>query len=152
MNIVPGDLDDERVIALLDEHLQGMADHSPPESIHALNLDGLKAGNVTFWTVWEGDEIYGCGALQELDGEHGEIKSMRTAAAHLRKGVAATMLEYILEEAKRRGYKRLSLETGSGPGFDAAHALYEKYGFSYCGPFANYTNDPFSRFMTMEIA
>jgi putative acetyltransferase len=151
VNIVAGDLDDERVIALLDEHLQGMADHSPPESIHALNLDGLKAANVTFWTLWEGDEIYGCGALQELDNEHGEIKSMRTAEAHLRRGVAATMLEHIIEEAKRRGYRRLSLETGSGPGFDAAHALYEKYGFSYCGPFANYTDDPFSRFMTIQL-
>jgi putative acetyltransferase len=77
---------------------------------------------------------------------------MRTAAAHLRKGVAATMLEHIIEEARRRGYERLSLETGSGPGFDAAHSLYEKYGFSYCGPFANYTDDPFSRFMTIELA
>ena len=152
MKIVPGDLDDARVIALLDEHLQGMADHSPPESIHALNLGGLKAPEVTFWTLWEDDELYGCGALQELDRDHGEIKSMRTAAAHLRKGVAATMLEHILEEAQRRDYKRLSLETGSGPGFDAAHALYEKYGFNYCGPFANYTEDPFSRFMTMELA
>ena len=151
MKIVPGDLGDERVIALLDEHLQGMADHSPPESIHALNLDGLKAPEVTFWTLWEGDELYGCGALQELDRDHGEIKSMRTAAEHLRKGVAAAMLEHILEEAHRRGYTRLSLETGSGPGFDAAHALYEKYGFSYCGPFANYTQDPFSRFMTIEL-
>ena len=151
MNIRPGNLDDERVIALLDEHLQGMADHSPPESIHALSLDGLRAPNVTFWTVWDGDEIYGCGALQELDREHGEIKSMRTAARHLRKGVAATMLEFILEEARRRGYERLSLETGSGPGFDAAHALYEKYGFTYCGPFSNYTEDPFSRFMTMRL-
>lgn len=152
MKIVPGDLGDERVIALLDEHLQGMADHSPPESIHALDLDGLRAPGVTFWTLWEGDELYGCGALQELDSEHGEIKSMRTATARLRKGVAATMLEHILAEAQHRGYRRLSLETGSGPGFDAAHALYEKYGFSYCGPFANYTNDPFSRFMTIELA
>jgi putative acetyltransferase len=151
VKIVAGDLDDERVIALLDEHLQGMADHSPPESIHALNLDGLKAANVTFWTLWEGDELYGCAALQELDNEHGEIKSMRTAEAHLRKGVAATMLEHIIEEARRRGYRRLSLETGSGPGFDAAHALYEKYGFIYCGPFADYTDDPFSRFMTIEF-
>ena len=152
MKIVAGDLDDERVIALLDEHLQGMADHSPPESIHALSLDGLKAPNVTFWTLWEGDELYGCAALQEIDSAHGEIKSMRTAAVHLRKGVAATMLEHIIEEARRRGYERLSLETGSGPGFDAAHSLYEKYGFSYCGPFANYTDDPFSRFMTIELA
>lgn len=151
MKIRPGDLDDERVLALLDEHLQGMADHSPPDSIHALNLDGLKAANVTFWTLWEGGELYGCGALQEIDKKHGEIKSMRTAADHLRKGVAAAMLEHIIEEADRRGYRRLSLETGSGPGFDAALALYEKYGFSYCDPFANYTDNPFSRFMTMEL-
>ena len=152
MKILPGDLDDQRVIALLVEHLQGMADHSPPESIHALNVDGLKSPDVTFWTIWEGDELCGCGALLELDANHGEIKSMRTAARHLRKGVAARMLEFILEEAQRRGYSRLSLETGSGPGFDAAHALYEKYGFTYCGPFANYTDDSFSRFMTIRLS
>ena len=151
MKIMPGNLDDKRVVALLDEHLQGMADHSPPESIHALNLDGLRAPNITFWTIWDGEELCGCGALQELDGGHGEIKSMRTAARHLRKGVAARMLEHILDEARRRGYSRLSLETGSGPGFDAAHALYEKYGFSYCGPFSDYKDDPFSRFMTIEL-
>lgn len=152
MKIVRGGLDDERVVVLLDEHLRGMADHSPPESIHALDHDGLRAAGVTFWTVWEGDALYGCGALQELDHEHGEIKSMRTAATQLRRGVATAMLEHIIGEAKRRGYKRLSLETGSGPGFDAAHALFAKYGFSYCGPFARYTNDPFSRFMTMELS
>ena len=151
MRITAGDLDDNRVIALLDEHLQGMADHSPPESIHALDLEGLKAPNVTFWTIWDGDELCGCGALQELDSSHGEIKSMRTGAGHLRKGVAAVMLEHIIHEAKTRRYARLSLETGSGPGFDAAHALYEKYGFVYCGPFANYKEDPFSRFMTLEL-
>lgn len=151
MKILEGDLDDGRVIALLDEHLQGMADHSPPESIHALDIDGLKDPNVTFWTIWRDDELYGCGALQELDPKHGEIKSMRTAAAHLRKGVAAAMLEHIVNEARRRGYERLSLETGSGPGFDAALAFYEKHGFVYCEPFANYTDDPFSRFMTLEL-
>ena len=152
MNIVAGDLDDERVVALLNEHLQGMADHSPPESIHALSRDGLKAPEVTFWTIWQGDELCGCGALQELDGTHGEIKSMRTAARHLRKGVAAKLLEHIIGEASQRGYIRLSLETGSGPGFEPAHALYEKYGFSFCGPFAGYTDDPFSRFMTIELS
>ena len=151
MRVLPGNLDDERVIALLDEHLKGMADHSPPESIHALNLDGLRAPNITFWTIWDREDLCGCGALQELDAGHGEIKSMRTAARHLRKGVAAIMLEHILDEARRRGYSRISLETGSGPGFDAAHALYEKYGFSYCGPFSDYREDPFSRFMTIEL-
>ena len=151
MRIVAGNLDDERVIALLEEHLQGMADHSPPESIHALDIDGLKAPNITFWTAWSGGELCGCGALQELDRSHGEIKSMRTARVHLRRGAAAAMLEHIIDESRRRGYTRLSLETGSGPGFDAAHALYEGYGFSYCGPFADYVDDPFSRFMTLDL-
>ena len=151
MKIVTGDLDDERVIALLDEHLQGMADHSPPESIHALDIEGLKGSAVSFWTIWDGDELAGCGALQELDPMHGEIKSMRTAAAHLRKGVAAAMLEHLINESRRRGYRRLSLETGSGEGFDAALAFYERHGFAYCGPFADYTDDPFSRFMTLEL-
>ena len=151
MRIAAADLDDKRVIALLDEHLKGMADHSPPESIHALDHEGLRSPNVTFWTIWDDDELAGCGALHELDAAHGEIKSMRTAQAHLRRGVAAAMLEHIMGEARRRGYVRLSLETGSGPGFDAAHALYAKYGFRYCGPFAQYTDDPFSRFMTIEL-
>ena len=151
MRIVEGDLDDERVVALLDEHLQGMADHSPPESIHALDIEGLRKPGITFWTIWSDDELCGCGALQELDPSHGEIKSMRTAQAHLREGVAAALLEHIIDEARRRGYTRLSLETGSGPGFDAALAFYEKYGFNYCGPFAEYTDDPFSRFMTLEL-
>ena len=150
MRIVAGDLADPEVVALLGEHLQGMADHSPPESIHALDLEGLRSADVTFWTVWDGTDLCGCGALKELDGHHGEIKSMRTAATHLRKGVAAAMLEHIVAESRRRSYNRLSLETGSGPGFDAALAFYEKHGFRFCGPFANYRNDPFSRFMTLE--
>jgi putative acetyltransferase len=139
------------VIALLAEHLQGMAEHSPPESIHALNLQSLKSPDVTFWTAWTHDQLCGCCALKELDAQHGEIKSMRTAANHLRKGVAAAMLEHIIAESKRRSYERLSLETGSGPGFDAALTFYEKAGFTYCGPFADYCDDPFSRFMTLQL-
>ena len=151
MNIAEGGLDDPDVIALLGEHLQGMADHSPPESIHALDVDGLRAPDITFWTMRDGSVVVGCIALKQLDDHHGEIKSMRTAAAHLRKGVAAALLEHLLTEARRRRYERLSLETGSGPGFDAAHALYRKYGFEYCEPFGDYREDPFSRFMTMTL-
>ena len=149
--IVAGDLDSKPVIDLLGEHLQGMAEHSPPESIHALDLQGLKAPGITFWTAWAGEKLCGCCALKELDATHGEIKSMRTAASHLRRGVAAAMLEHIIAESKRRSYERLSLETGSGPGFDAALAFYERFGFTYCEPFADYTDDPFSRFMTLEL-
>ena len=151
MNINEGGLEEPDVIALLGEHLQGMADHSPPESIHALDVDALKAQDITFWTVRDGDELLGCIALKQLDAGHGEIKSMRTASVHLRKGVGAALLKHVVTEARRRSYRRLSLETGSGPGFEAAHALYRKFGFVACGPFADYKDDPFSRFMALEL-
>jgi putative acetyltransferase len=151
MNITEGGLSDPDVIALLGEHLQGMWDHSPPESIHALDVEGLKAPDITFWTMRDGNEVLGCIALKQLDARHGEIKSMRTASAHLRKGVAAALLEHLIAEARRRSYERLSLETGSGPAFEAAHTLYRKYGFIECGPFADYREDPFSRFMTAVL-
>lgn len=151
MSITEGGLDDPDVLALLREHLQGMADHSPPESIHALDVGGLKAPGITFWTMRDGGEVLGCIALKQLDERHGEIKSMRTASARLRKGVGAALLEHLVAEARRRGYERLSLETGSGPGFEAAHALYRKFGFVECGPFADYREDPFSRFMTIVL-
>ena len=151
MTITEGGLDEPDVVALLSEHLQGMADHSPPESIHALDVEGLKAPDITFWTMRDGKELLGCIALKQLDEKHGEIKSMRTASAHLRRGVAAALLEHLVAEARRRSYERLSLETGSGPGFEAAHTLYRKFGFEYCGPFASYRDDPFSRFMTLRL-
>ena len=151
MSITEDGLDDPDVLALLREHLQGMADHSPPESIHALDVGGLKAPGITFWTMRDGSEVLGCIALKQLDERHGEIKSMRTASARLRKGVGAALLEHLVAEAGRRGYERLSLETGSGAGFEAAHALYRKFGFVECGPFADYREDPFSRFMTAVL-
>ena len=151
MNIRPDDLTGAAVQNLLAAHLRGMHDHSPPESVHALDLDGLRAPDITFWSVWDDDELMGCGALKELDATHGEIKSMRTVERHLGKGVASVLVDHILNVAQERGYTKLSLETGSGPAFEPAHALYLKHGFVFCGPFADYTNDPFSRFMTREI-
>lgn len=151
MEIKQDDLTGAEVTALIREHLQHMLDLSPPESVHALNLDGLKQPGVTFWSVWEQGELMGCGALKELDSEHGEVKSMRTASAHRRKGVAAAMLAHIIEEAKRRGYRRLSLETGSMEAFEPARKLYERYGFEYCEPFADYEEDVNSVFMTKEL-
>src|SRR3954451_24239752 len=109
MEIVVDDLQDVRVHKLLAEHLRSMHQHSPPESVHALDLDGLRQPEITFWTAWEGVELMGCGALKELDAQHGEIKSMRTAAAHLRKGIARCMLAHLLGEARRHGYRRVSL-------------------------------------------
>jgi len=139
------------VLALLDEHLREMYAASPPESVHALDLSELRASDVTFWTAWDGEELLGCGALKALDAKHGEIKTMRTARKHLRKGVAAAILEHITNVARERGYERLSLETGSGGPFDAALRFYEKHGFEYCEPFAGYVPDPFSRFMTRSL-
>jgi putative acetyltransferase len=151
MHITPDDLTGPEIRALLETHFAGMLANSPPGSCHFLDFDGLNAPDVTFWSIWDDGKLAGCGALKQLDDGHGEIKSMRTHADHLFKGVGTAMLLHIIAEANARGYKRLSLETGSGPAFDAAHALYQGHGFEYCGPFGDYTQDPFSRFMTLEI-
>ena len=140
-----------KVISLLEDHLNSMTLHSPPESIHALDVEKLRKPDITFWSVWEGDELLGCGAIKELDPKHAEIKSMKTSPNHLRKGVARKTLVHILEEAEKRGYERLSLETGSMDAFLPAKKLYESLGFVYCGPFADYVEDPNSVFMTLDL-
>jgi putative acetyltransferase len=139
------------VAALLEDHLREMALHSPPESIHALDLDALRKPEITFWSVWDKDELVGCGALKQLGAHHAEIKSMRTAPSHRGKGIAKQMLKHILSEAERRGITRLSLETGSMAAFDPARRLYSGFGFVYCDPFADYKEDPNSVFMTKEL-
>lgn len=152
MEIKRDDLSGAAIQALLAEHLTDMHRISPRESVHALDLDGLRQPDITFWTVWSKAELLGCGALKELDARHGEIKSMRTASAHRRTGVGKAMLIHILDEAKRRGYDRLSLETGSLKEFEPARRLYASFGFTPCEPFADYWNDPNSVFMTKRIA
>lgn len=151
MRIRQDNLTDQRSMSLISTHLTGMAESSPPESIHALDVAGLKQENVTFYSVWEDDEIMGCGAIKELSIKHGEVKSMRTVEKHLRKGVARAMLQHIVNEAKVRGYSTLSLETGSMEAFHPAHRLYESFGFTYCAPFEPYTDDPNSCFMTLHL-
>jgi putative acetyltransferase len=145
------DLRGPEIAALLTEHLECMAHISPRKSRHALDLDGLHKPDITFWTAWAGTELAGCGALRELDATHGEIKSMRTARAFLRCGVALAMLQHIVAEAKRRGYRRLSLETGAMEYFVPAHRLYHKFGFTTCAPFGGYAEDPNSVFMTLSL-
>ena len=151
MNIKVDDLRGPEIAALLTEHLECMARVSPRKSRHALDLDGLRKPDITFWTAWEGTELAGCGALRELDSGHGEIKSMRTAGAFLRRGVAWAMLQHIVAEARRRGYRRLSLETGAMEYFVPAHRLYHRFGFRTCAPFGGYVEDPNSVFMTMSL-
>ncbi|MDP6582280.1 MAG: GNAT family N-acetyltransferase [Vicinamibacterales bacterium] len=151
MEIRVDDPKSERAAALLREHLDEMAVYSPPESRHALDSHALCSPDVTFWTVWKGLELLGCGALLELAPRHGELKSMRTAKAHLRNGVAASLLRHIIAEGERRSYTRLSLETGSMEGFAPARALYRRFGFSVCEPFASYVPDRNSVFMTRTL-
>ena len=152
MQIREGGLDHPAVVALLELHFRSMLANSPKDSCHFLDLSGLAAPDVTFWTAWDGETLLGCGALRELDPAHGEIKSMRTAPDQLRRGTGAAILEHILATAKQRGYARLSLETGSTPAFEPAHALYRSYDFAYCPAFADYpADDPFSRYMTRAL-
>ncbi len=141
------------VLALLEEHLRHMRELSPPESVHALDPKRLKTPDITFWTVRDAEGLLlGTGALREIDATHGEVKSMRTPDAQRRRGAGRAMLAHIVGEARRRGYERLSLETGSQDGFAPARRLYASAGFAFCGPFGDYGDDPHSAFMTLLLA
>jgi putative acetyltransferase len=151
MRIVVDDLSGPAIAAFLTEHIEEMRSITPLESKHALDLDGLRRPEITFWSVLDGDAVVGCGAVKALDACHAELKSMRTARARKRSGIASTLLEHILAEATRMGFSRISLETGSAEFFRPARSLYEKYGFDYCEPFGDYTLDPHSVFMTRTL-
>lgn len=139
------------VAQLLREHLDHMVEITPPESVHTLDLEDLRSPDVSFWTAWEGGELLGCGALKKLDSKCGEVKSMHTTEVHRGRGVASKILETIVEAARRRGYECLNLETGASPAFASARAFYARHGFEYRGPFANYSDDPNSVFMTKRL-
>ena len=142
------DLSSEESQSIVREHMAGMLANTPIESVHALPLDKLRQPNITFWTAWIGSELCGCGALQTLDAQHGEVKTMRTRTKFLRKGVGQAVLSHIVNHATDTGIKRLSLETGSSDVFLAARAMYLNNGFGICGPFGDYKLDPYSVFMT----
>jgi putative acetyltransferase len=145
------DLSGAATQALVRLHLLGMHANSPPSHTFALGLSGLQGPDMTVWSAWVGGEILGMGALRQLDAKSGEVKSMRTHPNHLRRGVAAALLEHIIEEARMRGYQRLSLETGSGPAFEPALALYRRRGFVAGDPFAEYTRSDFNQFLHLRI-
>ena len=151
MQIKIDDVTHLKVAELLQQHLDDMYATSPAESVHALDLDKLRQTDITFWTAWQQHDLLGCGALKTISAQHAEIKSMRTARQHLRKGVAAQMLEHIIQQAKVWDIKRISLETGSQPFFQPAIALYKRYNFEFCEPFADYKDDPNSKFMTLVL-
>jgi putative acetyltransferase len=151
MKIELDDLTRPEIHALLNEHLRNMYEVTPPESVHALDLEKLRRPEITFWSAWDGPLLLGCGALKELDPEHGEVKSMRTPSALRRRGAGRALLAHLIDVARSRGYRRLSLETGSNAAFKPAQKLYESAGFTYAGPFADYVDDANKVFMTMQL-
>ncbi|WP_028974230.1 GNAT family N-acetyltransferase [Spirochaeta cellobiosiphila] len=151
MNIIIDDLSSIEIRSLITHHLSEMKAGSPPDSVHALDLNALQDSSVTVWSVWEGNQIAGCGALKELSPTWGELKSMRTAPSFLRKGIASLLLDHMIDTARERGYTRLSLETGSDSSFIPAHKLYQRKGFHFCRPFGEYKEDPHSYYMTKEL-
>lgn len=146
------DLRDPRIAAFLEQHIDDMRAVSPPESKHALDLEGLRRPDIRFWSGWQGDELVGCVALRRLDAWHGELKSMRTAPQLRRQGLARSLLLRVLEQARAAGLRRLSLETGSMAFFAPARTLYAAHGFARCAPFGDYREDPNSVFMTCELS
>lgn len=151
MEIRVDNLKGKEIANFLQQHIEEMKAASPPESNHALDLQGLQVPEITFWTIYDGGEVLGCGALKEAEPYYGEVKSMRVCASARGKGIGSKLLNLIVDEARSRGYRSLKLETGSMPFFDPARALYLKHGFSYCGPFGSYKEDPNSVFMALRI-
>lgn len=149
--IVEDDLSGDEIQELLRLHAEGMLSNSPKDACHFLDLSGLQDPSVTVWSAWEGDQLAGCGAVKELDGSHGEVKSMRTATGYLGRGVGRAILEHITTTARQRAYRRLSLETGTGDSFAAAVHLYESSGFQRCEPFGSYEDNDFSQFFTLSL-
>ncbi len=152
MEIIVDDLQGGEVISLLEEHLADMYATSPPESVHALDVDALKSPQITFFSGWKDGQLMGCVAIKQLDESHVELKSMRTCHHARKAGVASQLLQHALNVSAERGYNRISLETGAEDYFIAARNLYEKFGFNYCEPFASYEPDPNSKFMTCELS
>ncbi|GLR77146.1 MULTISPECIES: GNAT family N-acetyltransferase [Aliivibrio] len=151
MDIKIDDLNGGEVVQLLKEHLEDMYATSPPESVHALDVSALKVPEITFFSCWKGEQLLGCAAIKELDSNHAELKSMRTSNHARNLGVGTLLLNHVLNVSSDRGYKKISLETGSQEFFKPARNLYEKFGFQYCDPFADYKPDPHSQFMSCTL-
>ena len=151
MQIREDDLSGAKIRALLDYHHRDALKNSPPGTAYVLDIVGLKAPDISFWSVWDGDDLLGCGAMKERSPDWGEVKSMRTHPDHMRKGVGAAMLDHIILIAKSRGYRRISLETGTGPTYEAALGLYRKRGFINGAVFGDYRESPFNQFLHLDL-
>ncbi len=151
MELREGGLDDRRVIDLITYHQTEARAATPQDNAHAMGADGLRHPDISFWGVWEGDDLLGIGAIRQLSPDHGELKSMRTAPHALRRGVARMMLDHLVGLARTRGYARVSLETGTAPMFEPANRMYEAAGFVDGPVFGGYPESPHNRFMTLKI-
>ena len=151
MKVRLDDLKSAEVIELLQQHLLAMQEQTPPESVHALDISAYQSPDIKLWTAWSDDQLLGCGALKDLGDSHGEIKSMRTKNAYLRRGVADAILDEIIAHAKKSGMQQLSLETGATKHFHAAQAFYRRRGFEESAPFGSYQSDAHSLFLTMML-
>ncbi|HPU16302.1 MAG TPA: GNAT family N-acetyltransferase [Polymorphobacter sp.] len=151
MKIIPADLDDPRVVSLLETHHETARAAVPICSAHALDVTGLRAPDISIWAAWDDDTLLALGTLRRLDASHGEIKSMHTAAAHRGKGAGSAILAHIIATARGQGMTRLSLETGATDYFEPARALYRRHGFNGCAPFGDYVPDRNSVFMTRKL-
>ncbi|MBY0519582.1 MAG: GNAT family N-acetyltransferase [Sphingomonas sp.] len=149
--IIEDDATGPEITALIALHLADLASDSAAEYQFALGLEALRSPGITLWSAWDGAHLAGCAALKDLGDGEGEVKSMRTHPAHLRRGVAGLLLDHLIAQARARGWHRLNLETGTSPAFAPAHALYHRFGFVDCPAFADYTESPHNRFMTLAL-
>jgi putative acetyltransferase len=149
--IVEDDATGPEITALIAYHVRSAHATTPPQHAFALGIEALRAPEITLWTLWENDALLGCAALKDLGAGEGELKSMRTAPDHLRRGVGAHLLDHAIGAARARGWQRLNLETGKGPSFAPAWELYRRFGFTDCGPYADYAESDHNRFMTLSL-
>ena len=148
---IEGNFDDPEVHKLLTKHFIELRAASPEGSAHVLDIPGLKTPSIKFWSLWDNNQLIGCGALKFLDETHGEFKSIRVADKHRKKGMGEKIISHLITEAKKIGIKRLSIETGAGEFFSPARKLFKKFGFKACKPFAHYKEDPNSCYFDLEI-
>ena len=151
MKSIENNFDDPKVNELLTKHFIELRSVSPDDSCHVLDIEGLKHPTIKFWSFWDNNQLIGCGALKFIDKSHGEFKSIRIEDKYRRKGMSSEIISHLIEQAKKNGIKKLSIETGAGKFFEPARKLFKKFGFKTCDPFANYKEDPNSCYFNLEI-
>ena len=151
MKSLENNFDHPEVNSLLTKHFIELRSVSPEGSAHVLDIPGLKISSIKFWSLWDNNQLIGCGALKFLSNTHGEFKSIRVADKHRKKGMGEKIISHLITEAKKIGIKKLSIETGAGEFFLPARKLFKKFGFKTCKPFAHYKDDPNSCYFSLDF-